>query len=178
MQTAIALEILPHDLPDNAEERISMGCADISENEIREQFPEILNILLIDRTTSTTRKTRNIIWANDNYLEYGETAYAATAQILPELITGDYGKLIMPRALKTAEQQKQRTKTKAEVFTPTHIVKQQNDVLDRDYQNDDIETYVRRKWLEITCGEAPYYGEPLRYGNQQNHTAIRTCRLY
>ena len=27
---------------------------------------------------------------------------------------------------------------------------------EQDYLNDDVETYVRRKWLEISCGEAPY----------------------
>jgi hypothetical protein len=64
--------------------------------------------------------------------------------------------LIMPRALKAADLQKKRTKTKAEVFTPTWIVKKQNDVVDGDYKADDLETYTRRKWLEITCGEAPY----------------------
>ena len=62
----------------------------------------------------------------------------------------------MPRALKAISLQKKRTKTKAEVFTPTWIVKKQNDVVDDDYKSDDLETYTRRKWLEITCGEAPY----------------------
>ena len=62
----------------------------------------------------------------------------------------------MPRALKSREQQKERTKSKAEVFTPTWIIKKQNDALEQDYLNDDLETYVRRKWLEISCGEAPY----------------------
>jgi hypothetical protein len=51
---------------------------------------------------------------------------------------------------------KNRTKTKAEVFTPPWVVKKQNDAIDIDYKADDLETYIRRKWLEITCGEAPY----------------------
>jgi hypothetical protein len=58
--------------------------------------------------------------------------------------------------LKTKELQKERTKTKAEVFTPTWVVKKQNDTADESYKGDDLETYTRRKWLEITCGEAPY----------------------
>ena len=69
---------------------------------------------------------------------------------------GKNGHLIMPRALKTRELQKERTKLKAEVFTPIWAVKQQNDVVESDYLNDDLETYVKRKWLEVTCGEAPY----------------------
>jgi hypothetical protein len=62
----------------------------------------------------------------------------------------------MPRALKTITVQKKRTKSKAEVFTPTWIVKKQNDAVDSEYRDDDLETYTRRKWLEIACGEAPY----------------------
>ncbi|WP_235943593.1 restriction endonuclease [Acinetobacter terrestris] len=129
--------------------------ADISENKIRKQMPDILDILLIDRTTSTTKTQKNIIWANENYLKHGQD-YAATAHIKPALITGQMGHIIMPRALKTRELQKQRTKSKAEVFTPLWIVKKQNDVIEQNYLNDNFETYIKRTWLEITCGEAPY----------------------
>jgi hypothetical protein len=128
---------------------------DIIEDDIMDFMPQILDILLTDRTTSTSRSVNNIIWANDNYKRYGDN-YTATSQIKPELITGKHNKLIMPRALKSAELQKKRTKTKAEVFTPTWIVKLQNDAVDENYESDNLETYTRRKWLEITCGEAPY----------------------
>jgi hypothetical protein len=74
----------------------------------------------------------------------------------PELVTGQMGQIIKPRALKSRELQKERTKSKAEVFTPVWIVKKQNDVVDLNYLNDELETYVKRIWLEITCGEAPY----------------------
>ncbi|HDP1308534.1 TPA: restriction endonuclease [Enterococcus faecalis] len=133
-----------------------ISSADILENTIRETMPAILDILLIDRTTSTPKKSKNIIWANENYLQYGQKSYAATAQMLPSLVTGQMGQIIMPRALKSRELQKERTKSKAEVFTPTWIVQKQNDEVDKGYQNDELETYVKRKWLEITCGEAPY----------------------
>ena len=129
---------------------------DISENNIREQMPEIFNILLIDRTTSTADEINNIIWANDNYSQYNHIAYAPSAQIRPELITGKMAKIIMPRALKPREQQKERTKSKAEVFTPIWVVQKQNDILEKEYANDDLDTYIKRKWLEISCGEAPY----------------------
>ena len=130
--------------------------SDVLEDDIRTQMPHILEILLLDRTTSSSNTQKYIIWANDNYREYDAIYYAATAQMKPALITGKRGSLIMPRALKTAELQKRRTKTKAEVFTPTWIVKKQTDAIDTDYNADDLETYTRRKWLEITCGEAPY----------------------
>ncbi|WEV61066.1 restriction endonuclease [Streptococcaceae bacterium ESL0729] len=130
--------------------------ADILENVIREQMPEILDILLLDRTKSTEKTAKNIIWANDNYIRYNRKLYNAEAPIQAELITGHMGQLIRPRALKSRELQKSRTKARAEVFTPTWVVKKQNDQVDKNYQKDDVETYVKRSWLEITCGEAPY----------------------
>lgn len=128
---------------------------DISENLLKKQIPKILDILLLDRTTSKPSRKRNIIWANDNYSIYGKN-YAPTKQIKPALITGAMANLIKPRALKTNEVQKKRTKSKAEVFTPTWIVKLQNDALEESYIDDDLLTYIKRTWLEITCGEAPY----------------------
>ena len=119
-------------------------------------MPRILDILLIDRTTSTPSKTRNIIWATNNYKKYGAQVYDENSEIKPELVTGIMGNLIKPRALKDREMQLSRTKSKAEVFTPVWIVKKQNDEVDKTYRNDDLETYVSRKWIEITCGEAPY----------------------
>lgn len=55
---------------------------------------KISDILLIDRTTSTSKTKKNIIWANENYIKYGEYDYAATSQIKPELITGEMGEII------------------------------------------------------------------------------------
>lgn len=129
---------------------------DIIENTIRETMPNILDILLVDRTTSTTKTQKNIIWANNNYSQFSPTLYAAKAQIKPNLVTGEMGRIIMPRALKSWDIQKERTKVRAEVFTPIWIVKKQNDEVDKEYQNDELETYIKRKWLEIACGEAPY----------------------
>lgn len=134
----------------------NISAANVQENLLRETMPAILDILLLDHTTSTTRTTKNIIWANENYIQYGFKEYSAKAQIKPDLITKSRGQLIMPRALKSRELQKERTKAKAEVFTPTWIVKKQNDEVDKDYKDDDLETYVKRTWLEIACGEAPY----------------------
>ncbi|MDR2387005.1 MAG: Eco57I restriction-modification methylase domain-containing protein [Deltaproteobacteria bacterium] len=127
-------------------------------------MPRILEILLLDRTASTAKSSqrpepnapKNIIWANDNYQQYDPMAYAPTGPIKPELITGQRALLIRPRALKTKALRKERTRTKAEVFTPTWVVKMQNDTAEESYKGDDLERYVGRKWLEITCGEAPY----------------------
>ena len=150
-------EIMTNSIKEDKDRNIdSVSSTDILENTIREQMPGILDILLVDRTTSTPKKKKNIIWANENYVKFCSKAYAATAQILPELVTGRMGNIIRPRALKSKEMQKERTKSKAEVFTPTWIVKKQNDEVEKDYINDDLETYVKRTWLEITAGEAPY----------------------
>lgn len=159
---------------ENKKNNIKASCSDISENKIREQIPGILDILLIDRTSSTSKTKRNIIWANENYLQYGQN-YIATAPIKPELITGHMGQIIMPRALKSRELQKERTKSKAEVFTPLWMVKKQNDVIENNYIKDDLETYIKRKWLEITCGEAPYMAT--RYNVETGEMIPLTERL-
>lgn len=147
--------------------------------DIREQMHGILDILLVDRTTSTSKTKKNIIWANENYIEHGREAYAATAQIRPELVTGEMGQIIKPRALKSKELQKKRTKSKAEVFTPTWIIKMQNDEIEKNYLNDDLETYIKRTWLEIACGEGPYMAT--RYDMSTGESKIwsnvgRKCR--
>ncbi|GAA6112628.1 hypothetical protein AP1H75_02940 [Apilactobacillus apinorum] len=130
--------------------------ANIQENIIQEKMPEILDILLIDRTKSTKGKKKNIIWANENYKKYGFSDYSLESEIKPNVITGSRGQIIMPRALKSQEIQKERTKSKAEVFTPIWIVKKQNDQIDLEYKKDSLEKYVNRLWIEIACGEGPY----------------------
>lgn len=125
-------------------------------NDTNELMFRILDILLLDRTTSTAKKTKNIIWANENYIDFGKKNYGATSQIKKELVTGKFKKIIKPRALKSKVVQKELTKSRAEVFTPTWIIKMQNEEVEKNYLNDDLETYVKRKWLEVTCGEGPY----------------------
>lgn len=143
-------------MPQNTIRNIIPSSYNILNNMMRTELPEILKVLLIDRTRSTPRTTKNIIWATENYLQYGSKAFAPTSQIKPELVTGIMSKIIIPRALKDKELQKERTKSRAEVFTPKWVIKLKNDLIDSNFVNDDLETYIKRKWLEITCGEAPY----------------------
>lgn len=103
-------------------------------------MPEIISITLTDYTTN-----KNIIWATDNY------GHPPESHIQPDQIND-----IIPRSQKDAKTQKQRTRDKAEVFTPLWIVKDMNDQVDKSYENDDLYTYINRNWLEITCGEAPF----------------------
>lgn len=136
---------------------------------------KVLEILLIDRTTN-----RNIIWGTDDYENLGKE-YNSHFPILFHLITGENGNIIQPRILKTKENQGNRTKEKAEVFTPSWICNAQNNLVDKAWFERDkvfniekektwqatteqIEfpkgktwiTYVDENRLEITCGEAPY----------------------
>ena len=61
---------------------------------------------------------------------------------------------VMPRYLKAQEEQESRTAKKAEVFTPYEIVDKMNDMMEEDYAARAL--YIKRKVLEVTCGEAPY----------------------
>ena len=148
--------------------------ADVDENKWDR---EILDILLIDRTMR-----RNIIWATSDYEFLGEE-YNSRAPILTDLITNDKSDVIKPRVLKTKESQGNRTKEKAEVFTPGWICNAQNNLIDKywfgrdnvfnieknkswetitsrinfpDNKNKTWKKYVDERRLEITCGEAPY----------------------
>ena len=159
---------------------VSNNEIDIKENNLREQYPEVLEGLLRDHTTQ-----KNIFWATDNYQDQGED-YRYTSSILPELITGDKGSVIMPRVQKDKEMQQSRVRDMAEVFTPSWICNAQNNLIDSAWfgrenvfntettnpdgthtwiVNPDKITfpegktwkhYVRDTRLEMTCGEAPY----------------------
>ena len=118
-------------------------------HDIRSGMPRILEILLLDRTASVPDSPANIRWANAQYIQYGSTEYAAKAPIRPELITGEHGAAIVPRAMKAKDLQKERTRAKAEVFTPLRVVKLQNDAADGGYETDDLQTYIRRAALPL-----------------------------
>ena len=131
---------------------------------------DYLRILLQDRTTGGY-----IRFCTDNYQEYG---YGPDDEMTPEVVL----KLnIMPRVTKTKEQQKARSKAKAEVFTPSWICNTMNNHCDEvwfgyknvfNIENDDHtwkrtghivfpedktwEEYVKLTKLEVTCGEAPF----------------------
>ena len=138
---------------------------------------EVLQTLLLDRTTN-----RNIIWGTDDY-EFLGKEYGSHYPIHFELITGKNLGVIQPRIFKTKEKQDTRTKTKAEVFTPSWICNAQNNLIDSSWfgvdnifnkgiekswvtnnekirfpkkNNKTWKKYVDEKRLEITCGEAPY----------------------
>ena len=150
---------------------------DIRENYLLDISAEVLSTLLRDHTTG-----RNIFWATHDYEALGKE-YDYHAEILPELITGEHGMVIRPRVLKSKENQTDRSKGMAEVFTPSWICNAQNNLVDeawfgrKDVFNvEDTNThtwrtnpnkiefpegktwkdYVRATRMEMTCGEAPY----------------------
>lgn len=158
---------------------------DILEDTILNLSPDLLDTLLKDHTTSKSDSQRNIFWATADYEPLGD-GYAYDAPILPQLITGDNGHIIMPRVLKNRDTQSARSRDMAEVFTPSWICNAQNNLIDEawfgrkdvfntEHQDElgchlwtantekiqfpDDKTwkdYVRDIRLEITCGEAPY----------------------
>ena len=100
---------------------------DILENELIEKYPDVLGILLRDQTTQ-----ENIFWATDNYEHLGDS-YRFNSEILPELITGEKGNVIMPRVHKDKILQLSRSKEMAEVFTPSWICNAQNNLVDNSW---------------------------------------------
>lgn len=84
----------------------------------------ILKTLLCDRTTG-----RNIIWADNEYEALGD-GYMGDDEITVEKITDMNSGVIKPRIAKEQEKQSQRTKSRAEVFTPSWLCNQMNNDLD------------------------------------------------
>ena len=135
----------------------------------------LLERLLQDKTTKT-----NILWATDAYTDLGD-AYKRDKEIEAHLITGINSGIIKNRARKALEQQTERTRRHAEVFTPLWICRKMNDYADEVWfgrpnvffgrdgkptervefpktrrKTPEWKRYVDSRRLEITCGEAPY----------------------
>lgn len=126
--------------------------------------------LLKDQTTK-----KNIIFATDIYT--GE----AKDEIKKKYVLSNKGHDICPRVEKSEALQSDRTRKKAEVFTPSWICNKMNNHCDEEWfgrkdvfnkedgqtwkeseniitfsEEDEWKKYVTSRRLEITCGEAPY----------------------
>lgn len=148
---------------------------DVNENSMLNLDYMILDILLKDRTTK-----KNIIWATDMYEQRG-SSYSPSSPITIEQITGRNVKVIKPRTKKSKLEQNNRIKKKAEVFTPSWVCNEQNNLADQywfEYENvfnksnndswvtnkNKIKFINDKRWqdyvslikMEISCGEAPY----------------------
>lgn len=136
---------------------------------------KVLDLLLQDKSTK-----KNIIWATDTYKEFGK-GFTDKVQMNANALLRR-ADIIRPRIQKSLEAQAQRTRKKAEVFTPAWLCNRMNNHCDEDWfgrtdvfntENEDhtwtvtegkIEFPKMKKWqhyvdsrrLEITCGEAPY----------------------
>lgn len=142
----------------------------IGDDILRLQSLKLLKKLLVDKTTK-----KNIMWATDAYKgKSGE--YERNKEMTEALITGRNADVIKTRARKAMEQQSERTKQHAEVFTPLWVVQKMNDHADEVWfgcpnvffqdgtptervsfpKEKTWQSYVDSRRLEITCGEAPY----------------------
>lgn len=163
----------------------SFNEADILEDTLQSLSPDILTCLLKDHTRSTPEVQNNIFWATDDYTELG-AGYGYHDPILPGLITGERGHVVMPRVKKQKHTQTARSREMAEVFTPSWVCNAQNNLIDEAWFgrsgvfNEEVTLedgrhtwrttqgpitfpegktwcdYIHSTRLEITCGEAPY----------------------
>lgn len=154
---------------------LELNEVDIKENYIKQLDDNLLSILLKDRSSG-----RNIIWATDNYASRGPM-YESHQPITVNAVTGRYGQVIRPRTNKSKKEQQFRIKDKAEVFTPSWVCNNQNNLVDNawfGYENvfnteqdkswtvnknkiqfpkdKSWQDYVKANRMEISCGEAPY----------------------
>lgn len=130
----------------------------------------LLEGLLADKTTGA-----NILWATDAYGDLGSD-YRRDREMHAPLITGERSGVIKNRARKAQEQQSERTRRRAEVFTPFWVCAKMNDCADEEWfgrpevftrggeptervdfpRGKSWKRYVDSRRLELTCGEAPY----------------------
>ncbi len=113
----------------------------------------LLEELLKDKTTG-----RNILWGTDAYSGLGP-GYRRDEEMQVSLITGEHAGLLKNRAAKAQEQQSERTKQHAEVFTPLWICRKMIDYADEMWSGGEAKSwqqYVDSRRMEITCGEAPF----------------------
>lgn len=126
----------------------------------------LLDRLLADKTTKA-----HILWGTDAYETRGPE-YRRNHQITPALITGENADVIKTRARKALEQQTERTRRHAEVFTPLSLcARMVSDAdaawfgtADKFLPDQPVRFTKKRTWkhyvdsrrMEITCGEAPY----------------------
>jgi len=137
----------------------------IADDLIRLDRAGLLKELLVDKTLSNLKDSagkkvkRNIVWATNAYIPRGE-AYGASMEIRAGLLSKDHFRVVQTRARKAFEEQSERTKKHAEVFTPLFICKKMNDVADEPWTEEILskkwKKYVDVRRLEITCGEGPY----------------------
>lgn len=123
---------------------------DLSDSAILRQDEAILEILLKDHSTGT-----NIKWGTNSYSTNGYS-FSDDQEITANLVTGWYEGFIRPRADKDIDTQLERQRNKAEVFTPSWVIKIQVDAALEEMIDLPLLDFLQTTWLEITCGEAPY----------------------
>ena len=106
---------------------------DVLENRLQRLAPKLLELLLIDQTkTKNSGTTQHIFWATSDYEALGPQ-FAYDAPITTELITGDNGLVIRPRVLKDRDEQSNRSRNMAEVYTPSWLCNEQNNLVDEQW---------------------------------------------
>ncbi len=164
---------------------------DIDEQDWLEQYgKEVVERLLWEHSREQDKGDdgemhhHHIYWATDMYESNGN-GFRFFDEIEMENITGNFRKLVRPRADKSKEEQEKRTRDKAEVFTPSWVCNAQNNLIDEAWfgqpnifnttnENDHTwqategkipfptkdgktwQDYVADTRLEMACGEAPY----------------------
>ncbi len=132
----------------------------------------VIKLLLTDKTTK-----KNIIFATNAYEEVGPEFKETSELTVDKLVR----MRLLPRVEKELEHQRNRTRSKAEVFTPSWVCNKMNNHCDEEWfgrkdvfnkecgdtwevtegkiefpEDHDWKEYVDSRRIEITCGEAPY----------------------
>lgn len=88
---------------------------------------DVLNVLLEDKTTR-----KNVVWGTDAYADKG-SGYDAASGIRANALLGESPVVLQPRIEKKLEEQQERTKKRAEVYSPSWLCNKMNNYCDREW---------------------------------------------
>lgn len=163
----------------------SLFAVENNDKKILEDYPyiseEVFSLLLKDYSRD---ENHNIIWATVGYTHKDGSPILFEEEMKIEDIFPNGTKsesVIIPRSKKAKDDQKKRSKDKAEVFTPSWICNKMNNLVDKEFFgvevfNDEIEKgWKTKEFLDSSLPKGAYLGwySPWGKENEENAQLIK-----
>ncbi len=136
---------------------------DVSADPIR----GVLNVLLEDKTTG-----QNVVWGTDAYASKG-SGYDAASEIKTDALLRESRVVLQPRIEKDVEEQQERTKKRAEVYTPSWLCNKMNNYCDEVW-------FGRKKVFNIENDDQTWtpVDQPVYFVDKNKRRKIKDWQLY
>ncbi|MBR4752366.1 MAG: Eco57I restriction-modification methylase domain-containing protein [Thermoguttaceae bacterium] len=136
---------------------------DVSADPIR----GVLNVLLEDKTTG-----QNVVWGTDAYASKG-SGYDAASEIKADALLRESRVVLQPRIEKDVEEQQERTKKRAEVYTPSWLCNKMNNYCDE-------VCFGRKKVFNVENDDQTWtpVDQPVYFVDKNKRRKIKDWQLY